>query len=447
MNTVNEELLFETRDEYNRKPIAEKIIKILKSEMSISPMIIDGSWGTGKTEFCFKLINLFKEENQKQEIIYINAFNEDHTDEPILTLLAAIINLIPESERPSLIEKALPAIRFGVKTTLKAGAAWVLKQNTDNLAEEFTEAVQKTSDAAIDSTITSLIKDHVDSDKNIKALKTALTEISSKSPIYIFIDELDRCKPSFAISILENIKHVFDVENVKFILITNTQQLQASINHIYGISVDAKRYLDKFIKFSFLLPDTYSPDNHTQIHTSIDHWNYVSSHSELLKTLERPVIESIKELIRKSKLSLREVETFARYLEIYQSLSEDGLGKGKLFGYSLYRLIGVFFYCFNKEIALNLSGERVDLNSISSALKITQLNYNQRSYPDHLDLAFYGIISDSDSGKGDFLDPLHEQEQEQHWEKLLHNLFRYGHGKPNNVIKIVTSAIDVMQLK
>ncbi|RZA46679.1 NTPase, partial [Serratia marcescens] len=45
MNTVNEELLFKTRDEYNRKPIAEKIIKILKSEMSISPMIIDGSWG------------------------------------------------------------------------------------------------------------------------------------------------------------------------------------------------------------------------------------------------------------------------------------------------------------------------------------------------------------------------------------------------------------------
>lgn len=445
MNTVNEELLFETRDEYNRKPIAEKIIKILKSEMSISPMIIDGSWGTGKTEFCFKLINLFKEENQKQEIIYINAFNEDHTDEPILTLLAAMINLIPESERPSLIEKALPAIRFGVKTTLKAGAAWVLKQNTDNLAEEFSEAVQKTSDAAIDSTITSLIKDHVDSDKNIKALKAALTEISNKSPIYIFIDELDRCKPSFAISILENIKHVFDVDNVKFVLITNTQQLQASINHIYGISVDAKRYLDKFIKFSFLLPDTYSPDSHTKTHTSIDHWNYVSSHSELLKNLERPVIESIKELIRNSKLSLREVETFARYIEIYQSLSEDGLGKDVIFGYSLYRLIGVFFYCFNKEIALNLSGVNVDLKSISSALKITQLDYDQESYPDHIDLAFYGIISDSASDRGSFLTV--QQEQKQHWDKLLHNLFRYGHGKPKSVINIVSSAIDVMQLK
>ncbi|HGM4957424.1 TPA: KAP family NTPase [Serratia liquefaciens] len=443
MNTINEDLSFKTRDEYNRQPIAEKIIKILKSETPISPMMIDGSWGTGKTEFCFKLINLFKEDSPEEEIIYINAFNEDHTDEPILTLLAAIINLLPESERPSLIEKALPAIRFGVKTTLKAGAAWVLKQNTDNLAEEFSEAVQKTSDAAIDSTITSLIKDHVDSDKNIQALKSALTEISSKSPIYIFIDELDRCKPSFAISILENIKHVFDVDNVKFILITNTQQLQASINHIYGISVDAKRYLDKFIKFSFLLPDTCTLNNQKEIHTSIEHWSYASSQHSQLKDIHEQVITSVKELIKANKLSLREVETLARYIEIYQSLSEEGLGRNWILGYALYRMIGVYLYCFHREIALNISTGDIDLNPIASALKIINLDYNNDAYPTYIELAFHGIIKNYNYEK--FTPP--NAIKEERWNNFFNGLFKGDYYRTDDPIAIVKQAINTMQLK
>ncbi|MCS1373007.1 KAP family P-loop NTPase fold protein [Serratia marcescens] len=440
---INDDLSFNTRDEYNRKPIAEKIIEILNSEIPISPMMIDGSWGTGKTEFCFKLIKLFKESNPEKEIIYINAFNEDHTDEPILTLLASIVNLLPESERPSLIEKALPALRFGLKTTLKAGATWVLKQNTDELADEFSDAVQKTSDAAIDSTITSLIKDHVDSDKNIKALKSALTEISIKTPMCIFIDELDRCKPSFAVSILENIKHVFDVDNVKFVLITNTQQLQASINHIYGISLDAKRYLDKFIKFSFLLPETRILNSQEEILTSIEHWNYASGQHSLLNKIHEQVITGIKELIKKNRLSLREVETLARYIEVYQSLSKEGLGHGIILGYALYRMIGVYIYCFHREVALSISAGDIDTNSIASALNIVKLGYNTEEYPTYIELAFYGILKNYNSET--FHSP--NKATEEFLENFYNGLFRGDHYGVGNPIDIIKHAINTMQLK
>ncbi|MBS9778043.1 MAG: hypothetical protein KGV50_04690 [Gammaproteobacteria bacterium] len=50
-----ENITFENRDEFQRKPIAEKIIQLLKSEIDISPLMIDGNWGIGKTEFCCKL--------------------------------------------------------------------------------------------------------------------------------------------------------------------------------------------------------------------------------------------------------------------------------------------------------------------------------------------------------------------------------------------------------
>ena len=56
--SVMRELTFGSRDEFTRKPIAEKIIKLLESNIDVSPLIIDGKWGTSKTEFCFKLNKL-----------------------------------------------------------------------------------------------------------------------------------------------------------------------------------------------------------------------------------------------------------------------------------------------------------------------------------------------------------------------------------------------------
>lgn len=86
----------------------------------------------------------------------------------------------------------------------------------------------------------------------------------------LFIDELDRCKPDFAIHMLEVIKHVFDVEGVQFVLVCNTQQLKASICHCYGGSVDAQRYLDKFLKFTFALPKYI--DENQRVNASIRHY-------------------------------------------------------------------------------------------------------------------------------------------------------------------------------
>lgn len=121
MTELNNKLTFEERDDYNRKPIAGKIIKLLKSSTNISPMVIDGDWGSGKTEFTNKLINLFNQDLESYKLIYMDAFQADHADEPLMTLMASLLNILPESDdKITLRNKAIPAIRFGVKTVLKA---------------------------------------------------------------------------------------------------------------------------------------------------------------------------------------------------------------------------------------------------------------------------------------------------------------------------------------
>jgi len=255
------ELTFNERDEFSRKQIAEKAIALLTAEIDISPMVIDGGWGTGKTEFCHKLINLMKE-SDTHHVIYIDAFKADHANEPLMAILAEVIKVLPSNEaKQGFIKKALPAVRFGLKTAAKAGVSHLLRQDAADVANDFDKEIQKTADKAIDATVESLLKDHVKAEQNLKALQEALRDIAKEKPIVLFVDELDRCRPDFAVDMLEIMKHTFDVEDVNFVLVTNTQQLKASINHCYGSSVDAQRYLDKFLKFSFKLSEAHSQNN------------------------------------------------------------------------------------------------------------------------------------------------------------------------------------------
>ncbi|WP_447879899.1 KAP family P-loop NTPase fold protein [Serratia fonticola] len=441
MERLTNEITFNDRDEYKRSDIANKIITLITSDIDTSPMIIDGGWGTGKTEFCYKLINLIKEKEIAYQVVYIDAFNEDHTDAPILTLLAAIVALLPKQERSSLISKALPALRFGLKTTLKAGANWVLKQNTEELAEDFQEAIKDSSNAAIDGTIEALLEDHIESEKNINALKTALVEISKEKPIIIFIDELDRCKPSFAISILENIKHIFDVDNVHFVLVTNTKQLEASIHHIYGHSVDAKRYLDKFVRFTLSLPAYFKPDNYNNELLSPHHWTITASKSDTLRIFDESTSGFIISLIKYKKLSLREVETLARHIEIYQKISSSPIKSDADNIYKYLYILGIFIYCFEKEIAAKMAVEDFDKDSIFKAFNIPHLNYETNDYPGILQIILYAMMHELK------VDDAPTKYVTDRWKEYVGRLFSHSHYPNNGIYKVVINAIDTLQMK
>jgi predicted KAP-like P-loop ATPase len=66
------------------------------------------------------------------------------------------------------------------------------------------------------------------------------------------IDELDRCRPPFAPEVLENIKHLFSVPNIVFILSMNRSQIEESIRCEYGTQVHASKYLQKFVGFGHI---------------------------------------------------------------------------------------------------------------------------------------------------------------------------------------------------
>lgn len=203
---------FDTQDEFKRKPIAENIIRLLTSPIDLSPMVIDGGWGTGKTEFCQKLIRLMQEQHRDYQPVYIDAFRSDHSGEPLLALLAEIIKACtpedtgeqPSEQRKNITRKVAKAAGFVMKTVAKAAVGHVLKQNTDDLAEGLQQIINDGQDAdslaetvtdaaatiashTIDATVEALLKEQIEAEKksgNAQSLPERIGSRQTDYPVY-----------------------------------------------------------------------------------------------------------------------------------------------------------------------------------------------------------------------------------------------------------------------
>lgn len=73
-------------------------------------------------------------------------------------------------------------------------------------------------------------------------------------PLVFIIDELDRCRPTFGIELLERVKHIFDVPGLVFVFGINRDELCKSLNSVYG-RIDADTYLRRFFDIEFILSE------------------------------------------------------------------------------------------------------------------------------------------------------------------------------------------------
>lgn len=472
METQVLEKTFDTHDEFNRKPIAENIIRLLTSPIDLSPMVIDGGWGTGKTEFCQKLIRLMQQQHPDYQPVYIDAFRSDHSGEPLLALLAEIIkSCTPEdtdgqpSERKRLTREISKLVKFGIKTGTNALSHYFLKQSMDDLAEEFrqitsdeqeaknaaevvTDVAAKITDYTIDATVEALLKEQIEAEKNLETLKSCLKKLAAENPIILFIDELDRCRPDYAVDMLEVIKHVFDVENVKVVLVTNTKQLRAAINHRYGAEVDAQKYLDKFLKYSFALPDkVVDRYEEGRALVSVHYFERLIKGSHIGGVLFSgyKVMECINEMIKRNNLSLRETERLVRFLEIYHSLSH-GFGARDELPTLWLRVVGVFIFCFYPSLMDDINKNR------TNAREFAQL-FNLQSWPDMLDEPHYlkkvdviaaMLILNSKIGDPRFM-LQGSSDQNSYWQARIEELF--GKGTIDQVLSVLKNTFQVLSFE
>lgn len=318
-----------SKDEFLRNPIARGIIKLITSTSKFSPLIIDGDWGTGKTIFCKRIIDIMNnefEEEYKNRILYIDAFQTESYGDALSTILSEIITLYPK-KKSDIIKSAVPVIlKAGLITAGKAAGRYLLRQDFDTMASDYEDIIEKSEDQLLEKAVSRLLNKNQECKQGIDLLKKTLIDLTKNKSIFIFIDELDRCRPDFALDFLEKIKHIFNVGNVNFILISNLKHLSYSVGNCYGQLFDGYSYLEKFYKYKVSLPKEFSEDSsRRKVLASIKYFNILVAESEQLNgsclvqdSFEKTIANRI---IFVSNLSLRKVEAFIRNLEVFDILA------------------------------------------------------------------------------------------------------------------------------
>lgn len=87
----------------------------------------------------------------------------------------------------------------------------------------------------------------------VAELKAANGEL--QPPIIIVIDELDRCRPTYAVKVLEEVKHLFDVHGLIFIFGMYGDQLAHSVAGAYGPGFNGLGYLRRFFDRRYKLAE------------------------------------------------------------------------------------------------------------------------------------------------------------------------------------------------
>lgn len=265
---------------FGREEFANSLTRLLQNTTDSPVVFVHAPWGGGKTFFARR----WQASLEKAQIktIYFDAYSADYADDPFVSFTGEIVRLVGElfpqveaiAKEKADFTKA--AVQVG-KRALGLGAKIALAALTRNAVEwadlkSLTAEKERVADGLADigaDLLQQKIDDYAEGHKAVVEFQTKLQAIAAavkaqqNFPLTIIVDELDRCRPDFALGLLERIKHLFEVENVAFVLFVNQEQLENSIRHRFGIVGDqARTYLQKFATITVDLPSERNGQTH-----------------------------------------------------------------------------------------------------------------------------------------------------------------------------------------
>lgn len=277
---------FAERDILNRSEYAKRLTRLLDSVDEPLVIALDGDWGSGKSFFlrCWTGAHI-NEFDGKSQIIYFDAFAKDFLKDPLIGITEALEERLLairgeksslEKMKSALIKLARPALRVTI-SAMTAGISEIASPVVAAAAGE----VSKSATEGI-NTIWKNEKERTAAIEEFReGLKSITTMDEKKRNLIFVVDELDRCRPDYAIDLLEIIKHFFEVPHVHFVLGVNQEELEGNIRHRYGDGTNSRAYLAKYINLRMTLPDGIKPIGHNERAASLQYIRAQSDNMEI----------------------------------------------------------------------------------------------------------------------------------------------------------------------
>lgn len=250
----------------DRGEFGEFLADYLTGESQGFVLNLNGAWGTGKTEFLKRFYSLLLTRNHP--CIYIDAWESDFSKEPLTVVSSELIN---QMER---LHSGIVDYDSTVKTKqylakmfkgLIVGVGGVISYKLIGESGAGTSAAQQWvgESERPESFLDRLTSDYAEQVDSIKHIRESLSDVAQNLkdelgvslPVVVLVDELDRCRPNYAIEMLEVIKHFFNTPNFVFVVASDTAQLCESIKNVYGAEFKSEVYLRRFFDRRTVLPE------------------------------------------------------------------------------------------------------------------------------------------------------------------------------------------------
>ena len=315
-------------DAIGRRTQAERLTRLVERVEGPCVIALDAPYGAGKTTFLRMWAQTLR--NEGFHVAEFNAWTSDFDGKPFNALAAQIVDAIDADGSDNAINKAVDKLKDALAKV--AAFAPMISLAMPEVAVDL-DSANFVAAANVRLPIDALRSKSKEKEKSIQEIRDALAEYTDKKGrLVVLIDELDRCRPTYAIETLEVAKHIFNADGVVFALGLHRQQLTASIKAVYGQDFDAQGYLERFFDLSASLPVVRGREGY--IKTKLDAQQLRSDMVMLTGNQQLPDLGFAEELaVSVEGMTARLIDRFAQSLKITLAAMPSNLRKQGMFEY------------------------------------------------------------------------------------------------------------------
>lgn len=346
-----------------REPYANVLTDIVTGFADGFVLAINNEWGTGKTTF----VKMWKQqlEDQQFKTVYFNAWENDFDNNPLVAIMSEMGNLTNDDNDvlfKSVVQKGAKLIKNIAPALIKALASKYIDYNVlvdtiENTAKATTEVFEEE------------IKEYTSKKKSIvefrKELEKFVRKINDSKPLVFIIDELDRCRPNYSVEVLEQVKHLFSVPGIVFVLSIDKKHLGSAIKGFYGSeSIESDEYLRRFIDLEYSIPEPSTSLFIDYLYKYYQLQDFFLSKERKLTGIhnyeDTDLLRTANLLFTKSNTTLRQQERIFAHTRLVLSSLKD-----RDFSFSNLLFILVYLKLMNNEIYKKIERNEYSLQQLS----------------------------------------------------------------------------------
>ena len=240
-------------DRLNREPSCDLLTRFVNRVEGPCTIAIDAAWGQGKTTF----LRLWAANLKRDDflILNVNAWETDYFNDPFLAIVGEMTKQLKASNRVDISEQGAFAKLRKCSTKIACIMPRVLASHVGITGEDI-EEITGTLKTEARIRMEQYEKRMVSVEEFRSELESVAKEVREKTekPLVVLVDELDRCRPTYAVEFLEVVKHLLVVNHVVYAFAMNRSELAHAVSGCYGPKFDGKGYLRRFFDVDFKLP-------------------------------------------------------------------------------------------------------------------------------------------------------------------------------------------------